>query len=218
MYCVTGDNGERLTDWYDDVVLMPNVDGLALVRKDGKHNYVSLTDGKMLLDEWADEAFKFNGNGLALVSMGSRFIIDRKGRQVSNGYKFVDVSAVDRCLKLIPVVTEDGRCGFIGDDGKFRSDIGLFLDYTPSMNDRDVVIAKRGRGGRRNNYVVNLVSGYVSEGFDSVSMATSTHFMVKKNGKYNVVDRECRLLLGEWVGSFDEAENELYASLVGRAH
>lgn len=215
MYAVLADNGHRLTDWYDDVRLMQSDENLVIVRKDGQENYLSLADGSLLLSDWADRVFPFNKNGFAVVKWGfGTGIVDKDGCCMEvDCYKFIDITAVVECCKLIPVCTENGLCGFLTDEGCFRNDLGLFHDYTPTFFDRNVLTVKKKRSGKGSTYVINLKTGSVSDGFDGVSVMGNNRMLVRKDGKFNVTDFDGRLLLKEWEPSMEEVNHEVYSKI-----
>ena len=126
----------------------PYVNNRAIVRKDGKYNYIN-EKGKIISNEWFDQAQNFNNNFAVVKQLNKYYKIDYDGNKINKSYQLL------RYLNHGLYLAADSTNSFIIDANE---DTIVWLSVALDMQlDREVgVITVGGKKG-----LINAYSDYV---------------------------------------------------------
>ena len=189
------ENEKPISDeWFDDAGYF-NDNGLAIVYNDFKQNYLK-RDGTLLLDKWYNRVTKFSdGYGIVILNGGLRNYVDINGNILCDTW-FNEAKPFREGAAVVGVLNDDGygiRYNAINAKGEYLFDkwfqkAGMcFNDGILLVMDNDKITYVKKDG----EFLTDML-------FDTGTRFSYGCAIVKKDGSYNVINKNGELLFDQW--------------------
>lgn len=170
---------------------------------DGLYNYVN-QDGKILREEWLLYGDRFCANGYATIreANGRYNLMDENGNLLLNDNRFDDIFMTCRENIDLLKVSKDNKQNIVDKNLNIISKDMWFDSVNPYPQMKDIIFAVR--LGRHCNLIDRNGKLISKIWFDNIfdPYKTTKYIVVYKNGKYNVMNIEGKLVFkGRWMDS-----------------
>lgn len=178
--------------WFDTVY--PTVEDYGCVCLNKKWNLID-SNGNYLFDQWFDDIRSYFFEDYVPVKLNDKWNwVDREGKYFSEQW----YDLVDRFHQGAAVVKLDGKWNHIDKEGNFLHE--WFSGPICCANNGIFTVTDLEDG----SFSIHKIDGtpVTKEWFDSIPCAPDELTPVKKNGKWNYIDKEGKYISEQW---FDEA-------------